>query len=89
MIRDTSALISHYRASGLSPKKFSTKHKIPISTLQYHLHKQRTMVVDREPRFLSLPAPSAQSRHDVTITVLRGSFTPAQISAIINGGELR
>jgi len=89
MVHDTSALVSRYRASGLSPKRYSTQHKIPLSTLQYHLHKQRKAVGNCEPRFLSLPAPSTQSLHDVTITILRGSFTPAQISEIINAGDLR
>jgi len=90
MVHDTFALVSRYRSSGLSQKAFSAKYKIPLSTLHYHLHKQREAADNREPRFLSLPAPSAaQFRHDVTITILRGSFTPAQISAIINGSEMR
>jgi hypothetical protein len=89
MARDTSELVSKYRASGLPQKSFSDKYKIPLSTLQYHLHKQKGSSGQTTPRFISLSATSDRPLVMASIAIIRGSFTPEQICAIIRADSTR
>jgi hypothetical protein len=89
MAHDTSELVSKYRASGLPQKSYCDKYKIPLSTLQYHLQKQKRSLGQSAARFVSFSAATGFSPVVATIAIIRGSFTPEQISAIINPRETR
>lgn len=89
MAHDTTELIKQYRESGLTQKKFCDKFKLPLSTLQYHLHKSTWQQKNSSvSRFISFPAP-IQPLTGATIVMVRGSFTPDQIVEIIGFGEKR
>jgi hypothetical protein len=83
MPHDTEQLIGDYRSSKLSQAAFCKEKSIPMSTLQYHLHKSKAKAQPQMKEFLPiLPAGSMQKIAD-TVIILHGNIRASQLAELI------
>lgn len=78
----TDGLIKELQKSGLSQKEFCAKHSISVSTLQYHLKKNRVEHSEKPRGFISILPSFADHPFD-TIVVARGKFSAAHVGQVL------
>ena len=90
MIHSTTALVAKFKASGLKPKQFCSRHGIAVSTLQYHLHKVRnaTKGIDEnravpvQGRFIPLQLENAEAK-PATFLLFRGNVGSTDLAELV------
>jgi hypothetical protein len=83
----TKDLVNRYQSSGLTQKGFCDKNSVPLSTLQYHLHKNK---LTSKPFKVSVPGfiPVSMPKPPQTtssIVIVRGIYSPTQITEMVKG----
>ena len=87
MSYETKDLVTRYKASGLTQKKFCKKNSLPHSTLQYHLQRFKEPLPQPKialPGFIPVSMPKAPGATS-SIVIIRGNYSPAQIAEMIKG----
>jgi hypothetical protein len=85
----TEAIVSSYRASGLSQRDFCDTASITYPRLQYHLKKHRrcqvlTQAASSEGRFIAIkPTDIKGEEGDVSVLIIRGIMSTSRISEIV------
>jgi hypothetical protein len=87
MSYETKDLVKRYRSSGMTQKDFCDKNSVPLSTLQYHLHKNKRTSKPFKvsvPGFIpvSLPKPPQTTS---SMVIIRGIYSPTQITEMVKG----
>jgi hypothetical protein len=87
MSYETKELVKRYQASGITQKDFCNKNSVPLSTLQYHLQKNKLTSKPFKvsvPEFIpvSMPKPPQTTS---SIVIIRGIYSPAQIMEMVKG----
>jgi len=87
MSYETKDLVKRYQTSGMTQKDFCNKNSVPLSTLQYHLHKNRRTLKSSTmsiPGFIpvSMPKPPQTTS---SIVIIRGTYSPTQITEMVKG----
>lgn len=87
MAYKTDELLSRFHESRLTQKAFSQQAGIPLSTLQYHIQKQRrsgssAAATSTQEAFVPIKFHGGQSGQS-TVIIVRGEFSPAAISELI------
>jgi hypothetical protein len=84
MQRKTQDVVTAYQASKLSQKAFCEKNSIGMSTLQYHLKKNRKASKPKTDEFIPIiPRPDYLSS-DATIVIINGKFSVSQMSDLLS-----
>jgi hypothetical protein len=91
MAHDTQELVSAYKASGLTQKRFCVERGIAPSALQYHLAKVRRQSPESDAQgssemsngcFIPLRTPSSSSATR-TIVVVHGQIATSEIAELV------
>jgi hypothetical protein len=85
----TSELVRSFNSSGLTQKDYCTRHKIALSTLQYHLRKSRKFNTRKKKvangNFLPLLISNQKSPSKVsskTLLLLHGEISTEELSEL-------
>lgn len=87
MAHRTRGLAARYRSSGLTQSQFCKNQSVSLSTLHYHLRRDRNaspLPLATSPGFVPLTVlPS--NLPERTIVMIRGRFSVAELSQLLNG----
>lgn len=93
MAFDTNHLISQLKESGLTQRAFCEKNEIPVSTLAYHLRKQKNgesgdNKTPAQGQFIPVSFnKNSESNDTCSIILVKGAFSPESISALIRSAS--
>ena len=75
--RDWVKLVTEYRRSGETQRRFCERRKLSVHTLQYHLSQQKLQTPDTIPAtesgFIELPRPSGTERLELELVLPSGA----------------
>jgi hypothetical protein len=80
MQRKTQEVITAFQASKLTQKAFCEKNSIGMSTLQYHLKKNRRANLPKKNEFIPIIPKAEHLASNATIVIINGKFSMSQIS---------
>ena len=83
MQRKTQDVATAFHASNLTRKEFCEKNSIGISTLQYHLKKNRRANLPKNNEFIPIIPQANHLSSDATIVIINGKFSVPQISDLL------
>ncbi len=83
MQRKTQDVIAAFQASKLTQKAFCEKNSIGMSTLQYHLKKNRRANLQKNNDFIPIVPKAEHLALDATIVIINGRFSMSQVSDLL------
>jgi len=83
MRRKTQEVITAFQASKLTQKAFCEKNSIGMSTLQYHLKKNRKVNLPKKNEFIPIVPQANHFSSDATIVIISGKFSVSQLSDLL------
>lgn len=83
MQRKTQEVVTAFQASKLTQKAFCEKNSIGMSTLQYHLKKNRRAYLPKNNEFIPIVPKAEKLSSDATIVIINGKLTMSQISDLL------
>ena len=83
MQRKTQDIVTSFHTSNLTRKEFCEKNSIGMSTLQYHLKKNRRANLPKNNEFIPIVPKAENLASDAAIVIINGKFSVAQISDLL------
>jgi len=85
----TKTLVAEFQSSNLTQKTFCKERSIPLSTLQYHLQKNRKFSKTGQqaiPQFVPFIAQATPTRRTPAL-IIRGDFSIVEIVEILSASR--